>query len=421
VGSVQDGPKQVVKQMIDWGGKPESTVLVFGNKLPCINAAFANSAMSHGLDYDDTHDEAVIHGGSVMLPVCLSLSERRGKVNGKEFIAAIAVGIDLQSRLALACTVPFSEAGWHPTTLYGTFGAAAAAGRILGLDEEGMLNALGIAYSQASGNLQALADGVLSKRLQPGFSVRAGILAALLAESGVTGARPSLEGKYGLYNVYLNGQYKPEVITSELGKNYEMVNLGFKAHSCCRLDQAFVDAALGVTLENDIKPDEVESIIAYTGQQALNIPGSPKEVKQQPKSVVAAQFSLYYGIANALVRRQCIPSNYTDEAIKDPTVLAISAKVEPKLTPEFTRKGMEPAKVEVKTKRGTFVKQVDYCKGHLMNPLTMDDIVAKVKDCVTMAARPIKQENMDKAIEMIKNLEQVDDVSQLVGFFVGEA
>jgi 2-methylcitrate dehydratase PrpD len=160
-GSTACGAREVVQEVIDWGGKPESSIWAYGNKVPAVHAAFANSVMTHGWDYDDTHLPTITHTGVVTVPPAFALAERRGKLSGRELISAVNIGVDVLTRLSAACPNVIKQ-GWHATTLFGSFATAATAGCILGLNEDQMLNSFGLAYAQASGNGQCVRDGALS-------------------------------------------------------------------------------------------------------------------------------------------------------------------------------------------------------------------------------------------------------------------
>ena len=178
-GSSRPGVGELAELIGEWGGKAESTVLCYGNKVPAPNAAQVNATMGHALDYDDTGDGPT-HPSVVIVPTCLAIAERKGKLSGREFIAAVALGVDMRCRLGQAFrsgkkTAPVCGhpgAGWHLTALYGYLAAAGVAGRLLGLDEDRLLNSLGIAYHQCSGNGQCVTEGALTKRMGPGFAAR---------------------------------------------------------------------------------------------------------------------------------------------------------------------------------------------------------------------------------------------------------
>ena len=259
-GSNASGCQNVVEQVKDWGGKEESTVLVYGGKVISSNAALANSMMGHALDLDDTHDSATLHANVSVLPASLALSERVGNVTGKDLIAAVAAGVDILCRLGLSVSGPLN---WVLSSTVGYFGATIAAGKILGLGENKLLHALGIAYSQCAGNAQCLVDGGLAKRMQPAFAARAAVLSALLAERGITGATNIFEGQYGFFPLYYGNKYDRDKVVKELGKEFEGKNLSIKLYPCCRYTHGSIDATLSIVRENDIRPDDVAEVIVH--------------------------------------------------------------------------------------------------------------------------------------------------------------
>ena len=235
-GYAKPGLNELLDIVTGWGGSKESTLFYCKHKVPAPNAAQMNASMAHALDYDDVHDAATIHPGVVIIPACMAVAEKKGDVTGRAFITAVALGVDMMCRLGLATKPETSraKAGWLLTPLYGFLGAAGAAGRILGLDENGIVNAIGIAYHQCGGNLQTVLDGGLSKRMGPGFAAKGGITAALMAEKGITGAKNCLEGKFGIYQLYHRGGYDPKILTANLGKYFEGINVSTKPYPCCR-------------------------------------------------------------------------------------------------------------------------------------------------------------------------------------------
>jgi 2-methylcitrate dehydratase PrpD len=228
-GSTSSGTREVVEQMTYWGGREESSILIFGDKVPAPSAVLANSHMAHARDYDDIYHVARIHVGAVNVPCALAVAESVGGVDGRELITAMLMGIDIELRLGQAALL---WTQFHPTATFGYFGACATAGRLLGLDEDQMVNAFGICYSQVSGTKQCMHDGSLTKRLQPGLAARGGILSAHLARRGYTGTRNNLEGKAGFFNLYHGGKYDPVFLTDRLGEHFDITRLGFKPYPC---------------------------------------------------------------------------------------------------------------------------------------------------------------------------------------------
>ena len=230
-GSSSPGTKELLEVLKEFAGRQESTVWLFGERLPSVHAALANGSMAHARDFDDTYDLGLVHVGASTVPAAFAIAERKGKVSGKDIITACALGQDMILRMAASVT---QWNDFHATGTLGIFGSAAAAGKLLNLNENEMISALGIAYAQSSGNAQAMHDGVLSKRLQPANAARGGVFAALLAQNGFTGATQSLEGTSGFFKVYYNNNYDRKVLLADLGKTFEGIKLGFKPYPCAR-------------------------------------------------------------------------------------------------------------------------------------------------------------------------------------------
>jgi 2-methylcitrate dehydratase PrpD len=228
-GSSYSGTKELVELMTYWGGRAESSIFIHGGKVPAPAAALVNGHIAHARDYDDIYHVARIHVGAVNVPAGFAVAEKVGGVTGKELIAAICMGIEIELRMGQAALL---WTQFHPTATFGYFGACATSGRLLGLSEEQLINAFGIAYAQAGGNKQCMFDGSLTKKLQPGLAARGGVLAAHLARTGYTGTRNNLEGKAGFFNLYHGGQYDPEPLTRDLGKRFDVARLGFKPYPC---------------------------------------------------------------------------------------------------------------------------------------------------------------------------------------------
>lgn len=339
------------------------------------------------------------------------------RVSGRDFIAAVASGLDVVCRMGLATRYGPNSTGWLLTPLYGYFGAAGAAASILRLGAEGTLMALGIAYSQAAGNNQCIIDGSLTKRLQAGFAASGGVTAALLAQRGLTGPRNTMQGKWGLYNVYQRGEWFPEALTADLGSRFEVVNLSFKPYPCCRYNHTAIDAALQLR-EEGLRPGDVEEITVHVGTDGYNAVCSPVESKRRPETIVTAQFSIPYTVATALITGGVSIGDFTEEAICRPAVISIAGKVNCVVDPEIDAvdaRSISPARMRVPTRSGeTRFSSVDIPKGSAANPLTIEDLSQKFGFCARQAAKPLDEATIRKAVDLIANLEEVDDVSRIM-------
>ncbi len=408
-GSSAEGIKPAIELMSQWGGKEESTLWVYGNRLPSLNAAFINGMMAHALDFDDTHAYAGIHLGASVIPTALAMAECVRGVSGRDVITSIVLGVEIASRLGLSVLDP--DKGWHLTATCGTLSSAAIAGKLLRLDREKLWNALGIAYSQASGTLQSVVDGVLTKRMQPGLAARAGILSAFLARDGLTGSRDFLEGKYGLLPLYHGNGYNPRILTEGLGSTFEISHLAMKPYPCCRCAHAAIDAILEIVEGTGLTLEEVEKIDVYGSQAMKNMCGRPFQIGQN--NAVDAQFSLQYVMASAISRKRVSIEDFSLKAIQDPILAPHTGKVNVTVSPEI--KSRFAAHVEVKTKSGSLLsRRVDSPKGQPENPMTPEEGVAKFKSCGTYAAKPLAPEKLDRFIQKVRSLEETASAAELV-------
>ncbi|HSW38272.1 MAG TPA: MmgE/PrpD family protein [Acidobacteriota bacterium] len=412
-GIAQPGATHVYKLVEEWGGRRESSVIGRNLKVPAPNAAQVNATMAHALDFDDVHEAAVIHPGIAVIPAVMAVGEAVGKLNGREFITATALGVDMMCRLALATTPGRSpiDLGWHLTSLFGFMGAAATAARIMGLSEEKIVDAMGIAYHQCGGNGQCVKDGALTKRLGPGFAVRGGVTAALLAGAGVTGARNVFEGEWGFYRQYMDGDYSRDTLAAELGIRFEGVNVAIKPYPCCRGIHPAIDAALAIAVDENIRGADIKEIVLSVTDAHLALLCSPLEAKCSPRSPVDAQFSIPWGVASAIVGRRVGLDDFTESAIRNREVLDVTRKMKVEVDNALQKQGPEPTRVKVTTNDGkTFVNLVENPLGSLDRPMSFDDCAAKFSDC----AKILDAERIEKIIRQVKRLEYLEDAGELI-------
>jgi 2-methylcitrate dehydratase PrpD len=412
-GANQPGATHVCELVKEWGGKEESSIIGSKQKVPAPNAAQANATMAHTLDFDDVHEAAVMHPGIVSIPVVMSVGEAKGNLSGKEFITSTALGVDMMCRLALATTPGKSpiELGWHLTTLFGFMGSAATAARVMDLNEEKIVDAIGIGYHQSAGNGQCVKDGALTKRLGPGFAVKGGITAALMAKAGVTGAKNSLEGEWGLYKQYMDGDYSPEILTADLGKRFEGVNVAIKPYPCCRGIHPAIDAGLALAIEEDIRSKDIKEIVLSVTDAHLKLLCQPLDAKLSPRSPVDAQFSIPWGVASAIVGRHVGLDDFTDSAIRNREVLDLTQKMRVEVDNTLHKPGPEPTRVKVITRDGkTFAKMVENPLGSLDRPMSFEDCARKFSDC----AKGLGAGRIDKIIQVVGQLERLEDIREII-------
>ncbi|MDI7259282.1 MAG: MmgE/PrpD family protein [Thermodesulfobacteriota bacterium] len=395
------------------GGKEESTILGFGGRVPAWMAAFANGAMGHCLDYDDLQYEVPVHPSSPVVSASLAIAERLGNVSGKELITAIALGNDLICRMGLSI---HWKMDWNVTTVLGAFGAAAAAGKLLKLNETAMVSALGIALSEAAGTQEMrYSMGNHMGGLRDGYPARGGALSALMAKQGILGPENCLEGRAGLFNLYFDGVYNREVLVADLGKRFEGINVGIKAWPTCGTSHVYIDATLRIVTDHDLHPQEIESITLYVGDFAM-LHCQPLEERRRPPTTADAKYSIPFSSAVAATKRRVLIGDLTPEGIKDPAVLHMAQKVSPKLDTRFNaKKGEPPGMVEITTKEGKcFSQRLDVGYGHPHNPISKEDVINKFWDCISYSARPLSKEAAEKVFETVIDLERVQDIGSFI-------
>lgn len=404
-GSSAPGSEDVYQLFREQGGSPEATVWAYGGRLPAPAAAFLNSLFGAALDYDGIN---TVHADIIALPTALAVGEKV-RASGRELITAFIIGSDLSCRLGAAMSGPHK--GWFNTSIYGVFGAAAAAARLLGLDETATRNALGVALSQAAGTQQANIEQALTKRMQSAFATQSGVLAALLAQRGVTAPREVFEGKFGLYQLYQGGE--PERILDGLGTSFEHVKTMLKKYPACACSHAAIEGMRELVEGNDLRPENVARIDATISPLMHRLVGAPFDPRDNPQ--VTAQFSLQYGLASMLLRRRLGIEEIQDAAVLDPAIRELTQRIHVHID-ETNRGSRVPAEVKVATLRGgTLHKRVDVFPWSREAPFTEADFQAKVADCLSRGARPLLDEARVRLIERLMGLESAADVSALLG------
>jgi 2-methylcitrate dehydratase PrpD len=394
-----------------WNGKPESTLIGFDLKAPSPVAALVNGTMVQAMDFDETHDVSGGHTASCVIPAALALGEIR-KVNGRELITAVALGIDLACRLGLACR---KKIGWTSTSVYGCFGAAAAGAKILRLPEEKVRHALGIAISQAAGTTQTALDSPLSKHMQSGFASQAGVLSAVLADRGVTGVQQVFEGEFGFFNLYKSGDYDKDLLLSGLGRQFEVDNLSIKPFPCCRATHGPIQAVAELVNEHGIGAQDISSIKVVVPGVAFDLVGHPFVPGDNP--IIAAQFSISYTIAAMLIHGRVSLEEFTPRTINDSRIQGLIGRIKVERGASLDSKGFVPVEVEIEsTAGGRYFKRVEILKGHPDHPMGDGELLEKFRDCAGPVIGTASKE-MDRLIDLLMRLEALDEIGELVQFF----
>ncbi|MFN4171161.1 MAG: MmgE/PrpD family protein [Pseudorhodobacter sp.] len=306
-------------------GPGPCTVFGLNRRYGPAAAALLNGTFGHSLDFDDTHSDSSLHPSAPVVPAALAAAEMTG-ASGADLLAAVVVGFEVCCRLGMALdpTAHYAR-GFHPTATAGTFGAAAAAGRLFGLDAAAMASAFGIAASQASGSLQFLVNGAWNKRYQVGEAAMKGLIAASLAREGFKGAADAIDGKHGFLPGYSDAS-DPARAVAGLGEVWETLRIGVKPYPACRYTHAAVDGLLRFRAEHGWKAHEVEVVTVGLHQNGITLVGAPLAEKRRARSIVDGQFSMPFAVAAALLRGQFGWDDY--DLLGQPATDALSDRVD---------------------------------------------------------------------------------------------
>ncbi len=367
-------------------GSGDSDVFGMPIKLPLRDAVFANGAMIHGLDFDDTHLQGVIHITASCFPTALAVAAHAGK-SGRDVLEAYVLGVELATRLGNVAQGELNQIGFHPTGVLAAFGCALIAGKLYGLSREQLTMAQGIVYSMASGTREYSTNSSGSKRLHPGWAGVAGITAAALARSGITGPRTTYEGKYGLYATHLKTGVTPESLaraTAELGSRWETMHVAIKPYPAGQLSIVFIEAAIESARKHDLKPDDIASVEALVPPHAVNIVCEPVAARKRPVDSYAAQFSLQYGIACGIARRRFGLEEI--ESFNNSELLALADRVSYRVDPNTGYPHHWSGELIVTLKNGTVLNFRDEnTLGGADKPLNEENIVSKFMGNATIA------------------------------------
>jgi 2-methylcitrate dehydratase PrpD len=365
-----------------------------------LTAAFINAAGGNVFDFDDTHIPTVIHPTAPVAPAVLALASAR-RVDGAGLLNALVLGVEIACRLGNAVSPGHYRRGWHITATCGVFGAAAAAGRLLGLDTRRLLWALGNASAQASGLVETL--GSMAKSIGVGNAARNGLFAALLAERGFAGPDLPLEGPRGFIAV-MSDIHDLASLTTGLGDHWEILRNTYKPYPCGVVLNAVIDAVLDLRERHRVQADQIQSI-AITGHPLLG----ERTNRPSPASGREAQVSAQHSAVVALLHGAAGIAQYADQVVSDPATLRLRARVSIHGDEAMP---VGAARVAIRLHDGqTFETAVDHARGSLERPLTDAEIEHKL---VTLAAHGCPGLDTAPLVDAVWSLENISDVRDLI-------
>lgn len=400
-------------------GVKQSTIVNYGDRVPAPHAAFVNASFGHGFEIDDTHRKSATHVTCVVVPTALALGEYRN-IEGRDFLLAVALGIDVMVRVGTSIMPESTARGIHPTSAAGTFGAATTAGKILGFGPELMLHAMSVAGSHSSGFMEYCLNGGSNKRIHAGLGAEGGLRSALLAQDGLTGPPTVLEGDWGFCRIF-SASNSPNLnaLTSNLGSRYEVMNVAYKRRPVDYQLHAMLDAVEAILSKHPVTPSEIAQIVVRTSHTTCKMIGSMPE----PTEITAAHFSVPFSIALRLIKGppagfSDMTRDYTEDNVSDPEIMALARLVV--MEPDEELSAIYPAKmashVFIKLRSGaTYDSRVIDAKGTAENPLTSEELEDKFRK---LAIVVLPEARIEELIDVVRNLEAVSDVSRLARLLV---
>jgi 2-methylcitrate dehydratase PrpD len=388
-----------VAALSPFSGPPQAALFGRSEWFDIMNAAFINGVSSHIFDFDDTHLKTIIHPGGPVISAILALAEMK-PASGKDFLNALVLGVETECRIGNSVYPNHYDAGWHITGTTGVFGAAAAAGRLVGLTEQQMVWALGLAASQPVGLRESF--GSMNKSFNPGRAAANGLFAAILASKGFTSSDGMIEAKRGWANTISTKQDWGE-ITDGLGERYETLLNTYKPFACGIVLHPAIDAAIQLKNENQIAPSEVGRIELNVNPLVLELTG-----KKTPQTGLEGKFSVYHAVAIALIEGAGGEKQFSDRAVRDPTVVDLRAKIVPTVDP-----GIKPEQVDMTIELDdgrVFRKHIEHAIGSLERPMSDGDLERKF---VGLADGILPAERTAKLMELCWSVESLGSAGEI--------
>jgi 2-methylcitrate dehydratase PrpD len=388
-----------VSALAPFSGPQQASLFGRKERFDIMNAAFINGVSSHIFDYDDTHLKTIIHPAGPVASAILALSEMQ-PVSGKEFLNALVLGVETECRIGNAVYPNHYDVGWHITGTAGVFGSVAAAGKLLRLNEQQMVWALGLAASQPVGLRESF--GSMNKSFNPGRAASNGIFAALLASKNFTSSDQMIEAKRGWANTISTKQDYNEIL-GDLGKRYEAALNTYKPFACGIVMHPAIDAAIQLRNENKLTADQIDHVDLKVHPLVLELTG-----KKTPREGLEGKFSIYHAVAVALIEGAGGEKQFSDRAVTDPAVVALRAKVNPVVTP-----GIKPAQVDmtVVLKDGRQLhRYIEHAIGSVEVPMTDKQLETKFSD---LAEGIIPPDAIRRVMDACWNVETLPNAAEI--------
>ena len=400
--------KIMIPYLLQIGGKEESTILGVNKKIPSVNVALANGINAHSMDLDDGHRKALGHPGVSVIPAALAVGELIG-CNGKVLLTAIIIGYEVFIRIGKAVNPYLFSRGFHTTGVCGTLAAASATAKVLSLNKEKVVSALGIAGTQCAGLLAVTHSGQMMKPLNAGKAAQNGVLSALLSQEGAIGSLKILEGKDGFVQAF-SGNCDYSLMLDDLDKSFEIKECYKKFYPSCRHTNAAIDAALYLKKKENIIPGDIKEIKVTTYPSALKL----TQKEKMPEDEAGSRFNLAFAVSLALVKGKAGIGDFSMENTKNQEIgdLFNKAKLISDSSFESKENNIRGAEVEIILKDDTRLKKrVLLPKGELENPATKQELYDKYCSCIGNFWTIDRKEEV---LNYIQDLENIDNIKTFV-------
>ena len=386
--------------------KREATIIGFGYRVSAPGAAFSNAILSHSIELDDVDSLAFFHFSPPIFSAALAAAERE-HASGKPFIVALVAGCDLMARLSSAMNPSLRDRGYHTTPTCGVFAAAVAVAKLLGLGPEAITSSLGLSGAQASGLMEMYGIS-MQKRFNPGPAARNGLVSAILAQMGFTGAETILEGERGFFKAF-SDRFDRKKLMDELGTAFPIF-IEYKPYACARPIHNAIDCALALKREHRIDPGQVSAIEVYRHPRWANYHQINK-----PRTYHEAQVSLPYAVAVSLAEGNAFLEQYSEEKLGDPLIQKLSEMVKISAAEGLARE--VSCRMAVRLQDGSrHTSQVDYPKGSIRNPMTLEERRDKFR---RLSADILDKEKQGKVEDMVFEIEKSKNISKLLEIVAG--
>jgi 2-methylcitrate dehydratase PrpD len=398
-GSGHEAVDRALLAVKPFAGAPEAGILGRRERTDVLNAALLNGISSHVFDFDDTHLKTIIHPAGPVASALLALSERR-PMTGEELLHSFILGVEVECRIGNAVYPAHYDIGWHITGTAGVFGAAAAVGKVLGLDVQQMTWALGIAGTQSSGFREMF--GTMCKSLHPGRAAQNGLLSAHLAQQNFTSSDRVLEAPRG-FGFVMSADRDFNEVTKEFGEHFEISLNTYKPFACGIVIHPSIDGAVQLREEHGLTADMIDRIDLRVAPLVLELTG-----KRTPRVGLEGKFSVFHSVAVAIIRGAAGEPEYSDEIVVDPVVTGLRDRVDATVHSDIRD---DEAHITIRLKDGRVLeKHVKHALGSLERPMSDFDLERKF---LRLCDGVLEREQAERALDRFWSAETMKDVAEL--------